>query len=330
MAHEVETMAYANEVPWHGLGNRVDQSVTVEEMQKAAGLDWTLDAYPLQIGGREGEDDSDNPIVGSSVNRVAHVRSSDGKVMTVSDPRWKAVQPSEVLAFMRDYVEAGAATLETAGSLRGGKVVWGLARLNHEFEVSKGDVVKGYLLFQTPNEVGKATTIRTTTVRVVCANTMALANKKSFGETNFRQGHMGDFDTTGAKEAVANAHEALRLAESQAKQLNKLRLSISDATTKVLLPVFFPEVDLEDKELVEELMLPEAQPKKLQELLNSIQNSPGADVSRDTAWGVLNGVTHWADHVAGREREARLYNSWSGENMVRKQQVMDRLLELAA
>lgn len=329
MAHEVETMAYANQVPWHGLGNRVDQTVTVEEMQKAAGLDWELLPYPLQLGVPEGRLASADSYAGRPVKRVAHVRNTDGKIMAVSDPRWKPVQPSEVLGFMKDYVEAGAATLETAGSLRGGKVVWGLARLNHDFEVTRGDRVNGYLLFTTPNEVGKATTIRTTTVRVVCANTMALAMRSGSGETHYRQGHMGDFDVSSAKAVVGNAHEQLRLAEASAKQLAKLRISISDAITKVLVPVFYPEV-MEDEEAVQEMAMPEGQPKILQEILSSIETSPGADVSKGTGWGVLNGVTHWADHVTGYKQESRLYNAWAGSTMTKKLQVEQKLLELAA
>lgn len=327
MSHEVETMAYANEVPWHGLGNRVDQTVTVEEMQKAAGLDWELIPMPLQISAREDGQLSD--AVGVPVSRVAHVRSSDHKIMAVSDPRWKAIQPADVLGFMKSYVEAGAATLETAGSLRGGKVVWGLARINQEFEVSPGDKVKGYLLFTTPNEVGKASTLRTTTVRVVCANTMAMAMRKGAGETHYRQGHMGEFDVSGAKDAVGNAVEQFRIAEANAKQINKLKLSISDAMTKVLMPVFYPEADLETEE-GQQLLLPENQPRKIKEIINSIETSPGADVSSGTGWGVLNGVTHWADHVAGRKQEARLYNAWTGSTMTQKLRVEEKLLELAS
>lgn len=330
MAHEVETMAYANQVPWHGLGARVDQSVSVEEMQKAAGLDWELIKYPLQLGIPEGQLGLDDDNVGKAVNRVAHVRSSDGKVMTVSDPRWQALQPGEVLGFMRDYVEGGGATLETAGSLRGGKVVWGLARINHDFEVSAGDRVNGYLLFTSPNEVGKSITIRTTTVRVVCANTMALAHLKGSGETHYRQGHMSAFDFSSAKAVVGAAHEQLRVAEANAKTLNKLKLSISDAVVKVLVPVFFPEMDAEDEEVISALQSPENQPKKLQQIINSIQHSPGADVSSGTGWGILNGITHWADHVVGRSAEARLHRSWTGDTMIRKLEAEQKLLELAS
>ncbi len=47
MAHEVETMAYANAVPWHGLGEQVADDLTPEEMGKAAGLDWTVSQHPV-------------------------------------------------------------------------------------------------------------------------------------------------------------------------------------------------------------------------------------------------------------------------------------------
>ena len=42
MAHMVETMAYAGEVPWHGLGVQVEENLTPDEMLVAAGLDWTV------------------------------------------------------------------------------------------------------------------------------------------------------------------------------------------------------------------------------------------------------------------------------------------------
>ena len=42
MSHEVETMAYANEVPWHGLGTQVSDTMSPNEMLVAAGLYWTV------------------------------------------------------------------------------------------------------------------------------------------------------------------------------------------------------------------------------------------------------------------------------------------------
>ena len=46
MAHMVETMAYAGELPWHGLGVKVDDGLGVDEMIKEAGLDWKVKKIP--------------------------------------------------------------------------------------------------------------------------------------------------------------------------------------------------------------------------------------------------------------------------------------------
>ena len=46
MAHEVETMAYANQVPWHGLGVPVRDDMTPNEMLEAASLNWTVSKRP--------------------------------------------------------------------------------------------------------------------------------------------------------------------------------------------------------------------------------------------------------------------------------------------
>ena len=46
MAHEIETMAYAGQVPWHGLGIEVTDDLTPVQMMQAAELDWTVSKRP--------------------------------------------------------------------------------------------------------------------------------------------------------------------------------------------------------------------------------------------------------------------------------------------
>ena len=56
MAHEIEIidgqaqMAYAGEVPWHGLGTQVSADLSPQEMLVAAGLDWQVVKKPLLYG----------------------------------------------------------------------------------------------------------------------------------------------------------------------------------------------------------------------------------------------------------------------------------------
>ncbi len=314
MSHEVETMAYAGEVPWHGLGTKVDEGIDADEFLVAAGLDWTVDQYPVHT--RVGEEEIEVP------NRFALVRSSDNKVMTVTSKNWHPVQNSDVIGFMQDYVSAGGATLETAGSLHGGKVIWGLARINHGFEVTPGDKVNGYLLIKSFHELGRATSVDTTTVRVVCQNTMTLAEAHS--ELRYKQNHMSEFDFSAAKERVGEAHESLRLAEASAKTLAALKLSAEDAVAKVFAPVFVPKA-FDDGKLIKPELIEKS--RIIPKLLKSLSEAPGADPG--TGWGALNAVTYYTDHVAGTDPDKRLTSAWAGWHARAKQEVESRLLELA-
>ena len=49
MAHEIETMAYAGQVPWHGLGEKVSSDMTPKQMLEAAKLDWTVSKRPSYV-----------------------------------------------------------------------------------------------------------------------------------------------------------------------------------------------------------------------------------------------------------------------------------------
>ena len=55
MAHLVETMAYAGEVPWHGLGTPVSNDLTPGQMMDKAGLDWSVTKVPafIKVGDEE-------------------------------------------------------------------------------------------------------------------------------------------------------------------------------------------------------------------------------------------------------------------------------------
>jgi phage/plasmid-like protein (TIGR03299 family) len=316
MAHEVETMAYANQVPWHGLGAKVDDSLNAGEFLKAAGLDWTVDLKPLKA-------DYDGELI-DVPGRYALVRSSDRKVMTVTGQFWKPVQNSEAIGFMQRYVNAGGAKLETAGSLRGGRYVWGLAKIERQLNIRRNDTINCYLLIVTSHVVGEATKIKTTTVRVVCANTMAMAERD--GQYAYRQNHLSEFDESAAREAVAAAHEDLDNAERRAKKIDKLKLTVMDAVNKVLVPVMAPEM-VEDFTSEQELFDAAMNSKKIEQIVDSIQNGPGA--IPDTGWGVLNGFTHWCDHVQGRGNESRLFRSWLGDYSRAKQEVEKKLFEMA-
>ena len=65
----------------------------------------------------------------------ANVRDSDRKVLGVVTDRYKIVQNEEAFSFTDALLGEGV-RYETAGSLQGGKSVWLLAHLPHEYIIS--------------------------------------------------------------------------------------------------------------------------------------------------------------------------------------------------
>ena len=320
MSHEVETMAFANQLPWHGLGNRVDDCISVDDMIVAAGIDWEVKQAPCYAT-VDGEK--------ITVPRQVLYRETDKRILTVTGDNWLPLQNKDAAEFFRDWTEAGGAKLETMGSLRGGKVIWGLAKIAAGFTLKGRDKVEGYVLLVSPHECGKAITVRGTMTRVVCANTMAVALRDA---ATYTQSHLKEFDHAAAKEAVALVTEKVREFELDAGTLMKLKMSEFD-NVRLLAKFFQPiEAGVSEKEDAAQVQAlidnPASQNKVLQQVLLSHAKAPGA--TPGNGWGTLNAVTHWADHVAGREADARMFRSWFGHTGRIKEQVKTDLLEMAA
>jgi len=88
---------------------------------------------------------------------------------------YRAFQNREAFDFMDQLVGEQLAMFETAGSLKGGRRVWMLAKLPNELRIAGDDVVKPYVLLTNGHDGTAALRMIPTTVRVVCQNTLNLA-----------------------------------------------------------------------------------------------------------------------------------------------------------
>ena len=124
MAANVESMFYVRETPWHGLGVRVNEAPASKEALTAAGLDWNVIQEPIYT-------ETEELINGYKAN----VRDSDRRVLGVVTDRYKVIQNTEAFAFTDSLLGEGV-RYETAGSLQGGRKVWLLAHMPHEYIIS--------------------------------------------------------------------------------------------------------------------------------------------------------------------------------------------------
>jgi hypothetical protein len=115
----VETMAYAGEVPWHGLGEKVEENLTPTEMLEAAGLDWTVSRRAMFTTQEPGTNQTEGTLTTSDYGVL--VRDSDNKVLGPCGKNYIPVQNEQVFSFFDKFVKAGDMTMGTAGSLNGGR-----------------------------------------------------------------------------------------------------------------------------------------------------------------------------------------------------------------
>jgi len=320
MPDAVETMAYTNEVPWHGLGTYVAEAPSVPDMLKLAELDWQVEKKPIYFQSDDTLSDSYTDIE----RFYALVRDKDNKVFDIAGEVYTPCQNEEAFEFFTEFVEDGKATMETAGSLRGGKYVWGLANLDVGFKLPGQDQVNGYLLVVCPHEVGKSLIFKCTGVRVVCNNTLTLALRE--GGNEFRMPHRSKFDEAAivrAKDALGIARDTIGELEKNARTLKAMKLSDNDFITKILAPIYQPQVEI--AELITDFDA-NATPR-MKTIMDAHKNAPGADPGN--GWGALNAVTYFADHIASRTVDKRLTNAWLGKTGNQKLKVLSELLEMA-
>lgn len=313
MSHLVQTMAYANETPWHGLGNNLAAQAAIEVWTKQAGMDWTIQESPVYF----------RPGVSAALASVGAqkvlFRSDTGAALSVVSQRFQVVQPQQVLEFYRDLTKAHGFTLETAGVLKGGRKVWALAKTNMTARIKGNDTMKGYLLLATGCDGTLATTAQFTSIRVVCNNTLAVA--LSSGDVAVKVPHSTAFDAASVKQQLGLSSGVWDDFIYCMKKLSERKLKIKEA--EAFISQLFTDQNPN---------LTNARAKqKIMALYSG--NGRGAELSsaQGTAFGLLNAVTEFTDH----ERKAlnddyRLDSAWFGMGAHLKGLALHRAMALAA
>ena len=311
MAHNVETMAYAGEVPWHGLGEKVPADLSPRQMMIKAGCDWEVNKVPTfaQHGMQQ-----------IPTGTSALIRSTDDTVLApmVGDG-WEPVQNSEAFDFFNEYCLAGDMEMHTAGSLADGKIVWALAKVNESFDVLGDDQVDSYLLFSNPHQYGKSLNVRFTPIRVVCNNTLTLSLSQT-SKNEVALNHRRAFNPDMVKDQLGIAHEKFAMYKDAARFLASKKASGPD-----LIQYFnsiFPSKEKTVRDYVDLSRTAKA-------TFDVLETQPGADFAMGSWWNAINAVTYMTDHQLGRSADSRMQSAWFGSNQAKKVKAMNLAVEMA-
>lgn len=312
MAHQIQTMAYHGQTPWHGLGNQLTERQALDVWLREAGMDWEVQSSPVHyFASEEAKVYADAKVL---------YRSDTGEALSVMSNRYHVVQPREVLEFYRDLVDLGGFELETAGVLKGGKKLWALARTGQETMLKGGDLVKGYLLLATACDGTLATTAQFTSVRVVCNNTLQMAIGESTGA--IKVPHSTKFDADKVKQQLGIGVGHWQQFIAGIRSLADRPMHPFEARRYLVELMGDPELSFHRQPNLKVL-------NHVFELYTGKGIGSNMASANDTAWGLVNAVTQYVDHERrARNTDNRLDSAWFGMGSAIKQKALDQAMAL--
>ena len=310
MAHELETQngvasfASFREPAWHGLGTVFTEEKNTAEMLVAANLNnWNVRLVDVEIPNTLTSDKSYQYVV-----RTNPTDSSQTDVLGVVGERYVPLQNEELFAF-GDNILDGGGRWETAGSIRGGRVVFGSLALERETVLDPNgvaDKVKTYLLINTSHDGSIAIQASITPVRVVCANTLNLALGSKRGKNAIKQSFKIRHTQT-ANGKVQVAREALGLANKYMDEFDRLanamiQKEITAQQFNEIILLAYPKPDEDKKGSIKKW-------ENKVDVINDIYTGQFNGMIAGTAWGALNALTErldWHRSARGGNNESLL------------------------
>jgi len=301
MAHELESdksFASFREPAWHGLGTVFTEEVSTKQMLELANLhDWNVRLEEVAIPDGFSSDKTYNYVA-----RTNPFDKNQTDILGVVGERYRILQNEELFDF-GDALLDGGGRWETAGSIKGGRQVFGSLALERETILDPSGVsakVNTYLLVNTSHDGSIAIQASVTPVRVVCANTLNLALGSGVGRNRTTKQSYKIRHTQTAQGKIQAAREALGLANAYMDEFDKLaqemiQREITQDKFIEIVNAAYPLPEENKKGAVSKWNT------KI-ELIEEIYTGPYNHTIAGTAWGALNALTERLDwHRNGRK-----------------------------
>jgi phage/plasmid-like protein (TIGR03299 family) len=304
MSHELDVaedgraaFVSARQPAWHGLGTVTEGAMTAEEAISKAYLDWEVTKHPVLAQVLVPAAITEDGVMVEHTESVevpekfATVRKNpftgQHEVLGVVGPDYRVVQNWENAAFLNALVDQSGAHFETAGALRGGRVVFVSMKLPKQILIGGVDPVDVYMIASGSHDGTRAFTVDVTPIRVVCANTLRASDKA-------RQASVKRRHTAGVLDNVQRAREQLGLtfdfidtfqAEAEALLAKKIR---TDILIKITDKMWDVKRDSDGK------TNGRAQ-NRTDKIVELFRESDTNETGRGTAWGAYGAITEYLD-----------------------------------
>ena len=312
MAAAIEQMMFVGATPWHGLGNKVEADIGIEDAIVSAGLDWEVGLKNLQT------------VDGVPVNHRATYRKTDGSILGVVGPRYTPLQNRDSFDWFQPFLDAGECALHTAGSLHSGQKVWVLAQLNRDnSEIVSGDEVSKFILLSNSHDGTTAIRVGYTPIRVVCANTLAWAHSNTNSQLiRIRHTRSSKSNLENVRDIMDNINAGFEATAEQFRFLASKDFNQADIRryVKVMLGIegtIDGDIKTRTRNIMDEILALVEGPKQ------------SATNVRGTWWAAYNGYNEYLNYNKGRTEDNRLDSLWFGANANDNNKALNKAMEFA-
>jgi phage/plasmid-like protein (TIGR03299 family) len=310
MAHDLEnqngkaSFASFREPAWHGLGTVFTEEKNTTEMLQAANLNgWNVRLQDMEIPSTLTSDKSYQYVL-----RTNPTNNTQTDVLGIVGERYVPLQNEDLFSF-GDNILDGGGRWETAGAIKGGRVVFGSLALERETVLDPtgvADKVKTYLLINTSHDGSIAIQASITPVRVVCANTLNLAlnqkKKKNGVKQSFKIRH-----TQTAEGKIQIARETLGMANAYMDEFDimakaMIEKEVSAKQFNDIILAAYPKPDKDTKGAVKKW-------ENKVDIINDIYTGEFNGMIAGNAWGAFNALTErldWYRSARGGSNESIL------------------------
>lgn len=309
------------EPAWHREATVVEEALNAPEAIRMAGADWLVVKESVYMNGWE---DARKKVEVPS--QFVTRRADTGDALGIVGEGYEVIQNGDLFRFFDNVFDREEGRYyHTGGTLKGGKIVWLLAKVPGDFYLpGTEDVIDNYLLLASSHDGSISFTAKHTPIRVVCWNTLSVALKGT--QTAIKIRH-----TKSARQQIQEASKALGFAQRNNRVLEKVAQELvarrmNTRGVKQFLTAIFPS----SREPGEKVPAQTMRKRERVELLftdGETNNLPGIE---RTAWALYNATTEFVDHDWDtRAGTDKLHRTWFGAGETLKRKAQRVLVEYA-
>lgn len=300
---------FVRQPAWHGLGTVLDDyPASWDEARKIAGLEWEPVAAPAFgfVGKTADGSVTFDPATAATVElsnfqaidtKQRIVRSDNGATLGVPSADYAVINHAELGAIVEAVIGQENLKYETTVVLQGGKMIAVVVRLDEPIELpGDNSLTFPFMALTTRHDGTGSCRAQSTTVRIVCGNTFAMAETEAdrhgtvftFSHTKNWRDHVDE-----ARQAVQGLRTDFTEYVEFASHLT--RLKVSDEQTATFLAKFIP--DPMASVATSDLVMRNIEEARL--TVKAILNSATCETVRGTAYGLLQAGGEYLDHYRG-------------------------------